>query len=299
MRAIQIDRFGGPDVAVLRDVPDPVPGPGEVLVRTVAATVNPVDYKSRIGFVRNPEWRFPLGLGRDLAGVVVSSEDPAWRSGDAVVAAVPQWGSGRGSWAELVTVPGTLLAHAPRSLPLVEAAALPLAGLTAWQSLELADPQPGDHVLVVGAAGAVGSLVVQLAVARGLAVDALVTRDAHVALVRELGAGAATRDAAALPTGRYHVAIATASGVPVAHSLVPGGRYVTICDDPGIDDLEGHPVRHVSVREDGKDLASLVELVDARRLQARVARSYPVAEHLAACAAAEAGGLAGKVVLTF
>lgn len=299
MRAIEIDRFGGPDVAVLREVPDPVPGHDEVLVRAVAAAINPVDYKSRTGFVRNADWRFPLGLGRDLAGVVVSSRDPAWQAGDAVVTAVPQWGSGRGSWADLVAVPGALLARAPQSLSLTDAAALPLAGLTAWQTLDLAEPRTGERVLVVGAAGAVGSLVVQLAVARGLVVDAVVARAEHAAFVRGLGAGTVTRDPSALPAATYDVAVATASGVPVGHALAPGGRYVTICDDPLIDDLDGHPVRHVSVREDGRELAGLVALVDAGRLQARVARHYPIQEHLAACAAAEAGGLAGKVVMTF
>lgn len=299
MRAIQIDQFGGPEVLTLRDVPEPEPGPGEVLVRTRAAAINPVDHKSRTGFVKNPDWHFPLGLGRDLAGVVVASQDPAWRVGEAVVAAVPHWATGRGSWADLVAISGELVARAPSSLPPTQAAALPLAGLTAWQAVLLADPQPDERVLVVGAAGGVGSLVVQLAVARGLRVDALVTRKEHVPLVRGLGAATVSRGATALPAGRYDLVVATASGVPVGHAIAPGGRYVTICDDPRLDHLDGHPVRHVSVREDGKDLATLVELADSGVIGARVAFACPVEDFREATAAAEAGGLAGKVVLTF
>src|SRR3954447_1371793 len=121
MRAVQIDRHGGIDVLTLREVPTPVPAAGEVLVRTIASSINPVDWKTR-EWDRGPA--FPMTLGWDLAGVVVDSDDPEFRPGDRVVAMSGQLATGIGVWSDLVCLPGAIVAPAPIRLPLVDSAAL-------------------------------------------------------------------------------------------------------------------------------------------------------------------------------
>ncbi|MFF4390964.1 alcohol dehydrogenase catalytic domain-containing protein [Streptomyces sp. NPDC001552] len=126
MRAIQIARHGGPEVLSVREVPQPTPGAGEVLIRTVASSLNPVDWKTRAGEI-GPE--LPATLGWDLAGVVTAANHPGYRPGDQVIAMSAQIATGRGTWAEQVALPARLLAAAPATLPLADAAPLPLAGV--------------------------------------------------------------------------------------------------------------------------------------------------------------------------
>ncbi|MFI6071488.1 NADP-dependent oxidoreductase [Actinoplanes sp. NPDC051343] len=158
MRAVQIDRHGGIDVLTLREVPTPVPAAGEVLVRTIASSINPVDWKTR-AWDRGPA--FPMTLGWDLSGVVAHSTVPRFAPGDRVITMSGQIATGLGTWADLV--PARIRTAAPQRLALVEAAALPLAGLTASQALERVKPGPGERILVTGAVGGVGSLALQLA----------------------------------------------------------------------------------------------------------------------------------------
>src|SRR3954468_6731992 len=162
MRAISQRRFGDPQVLEVIESDRPVLGPGEVLVRIHAAGVNPADWKRRSGLLR----RFgepPFTLGMDLAGTVAVNGDQAGRfnAGDAVYGVVlPP----RGTYAEYAAVPEDSLAPAPPSLDLVHAAALPTAGLTAWQALvRVAGVRAGQRVLIHAAAGGIGHLAVQIA----------------------------------------------------------------------------------------------------------------------------------------
>ncbi|MFB6560817.1 zinc-binding alcohol dehydrogenase family protein [Streptomyces sp. NPDC056400] len=185
MYAIQIARNGGPEVLSVREVPHPTPGVGEVLIRTVASSLNPVDWKTRAGEV-GPQ--LPATLGWDLAGVVTASNHSRYRPGDQVIAVSAQIATSRGTWAEQVSLPARLLTAAPTTLALEDAGALPLAGVTALQALSRAAVTDGDHVLITGAAGAVGGIAVQLARHTGATVDALVSRPEHLDAARELGA---------------------------------------------------------------------------------------------------------------
>ncbi|GHE58445.1 alcohol dehydrogenase catalytic domain-containing protein [Streptomyces capitiformicae] len=160
MLAVQIDVHGGPEVLSVREIAEPVPGPGEVLVRTVASSLNPVDWKTRAWDV-GPE--FPMTLGWDLAGIVVASSSAEFAVGDRVIAMSAQMATGRGTWAQLVALPEHLVTHAPTTLSLAEAATLPLAGTTAVQALAKLELSSRSRLLVTGAAGAVGALAVQLA----------------------------------------------------------------------------------------------------------------------------------------
>ncbi|MGW1737892.1 NADP-dependent oxidoreductase [Nocardia sp. NPDC001965] len=291
MHAVRIDRHGGPEVLTVQTIPDPQPGPGEVLVRTAASSLNPVDWKTRA----QDAGTLPATLGWDLAGIVVTSNDPRWRRGDRVIAMSAQIATGRGTWAELVALPARLLAPAPTTVSLIEAATLPLAGLTARQGLDALDLRHGQRLLITGAAGAVGGLAVQLARAAGIAVDALVSRDEHLNAARDLGADQATSDPTDLNPAAYAAVFDTA-GVDVSRALATGGRYLSISDDP-LPDIAGAARNYV--QEDGRQLAQLTRFVDTGRLRLRVAATYPLGQVRAAHSEFEAGGLLGKIVLTF
>lgn len=296
-RAVQIDRRGGPDVLEIREVPVPTLQAGEVLVRTAASSINPVDWKTR-EWDRGPA--LPMTLGWDLAGVVVASTVAGFRPRDRVVAMSHQLSTGRGTWTDLVALPSRLLAPAPARVALTEAATLPLAGMTAAQAMRDMQPRPGARILVAGAAGGVGALFLQLAALAGVRVDGLVSRNPHVAPIAELGAGLVTDDPHALPRRAYDAVFDTAglerASVDAAALLAGGGQYVSITDDP-LPDIPG--ARTVQVREDGAELARLVRLVDDGGLRLRVAECHPVHEVRAAHRRFEAGGLFGKVVLSF
>ncbi|WP_416237991.1 alcohol dehydrogenase catalytic domain-containing protein [Streptomyces sp. FT1] len=136
-----MDVHGGPEVLTVREVPEPVCGPGEVLVRTVASSLNPVDWKTRAWEETGPA--LPATLGWDLAGIVVASRAPGFAPGDRILAMSAQIATGLGTWAELVALPQRLLTPAPATLSLVEAAALPLAGTAAVQAVAALRPRPG------------------------------------------------------------------------------------------------------------------------------------------------------------
>ena len=187
MRAITQQALGGPEVLELVDLPQPEPTPTEVLVRVAAAGVNPVDWKVRLrgGLLGEP----PFTVGWDVAGTVEALGFGVTRFavGDRVFG-MPRFPREAAAYAEYVTSPSRQLARIPEGLSDVEAAALPLAGLTAWQALvETADVQPGQRVLVLGAAGGVGHLAVQIAKARGAYVIGT-ARSAKHGFLAELGA---------------------------------------------------------------------------------------------------------------
>ena len=187
MRAMIQDELGGPEVLHETALPIPTPGIGQVLVRVRAAGVNPADFMNRQtgAFSGTP----PFVLGWDVAGVVASVGPGVtlFEQGDEVFGLLP-FPRGAGAYAEYVLAPTRALVRKPRSLSFVEAAALPLAGLTAWQMLaETAQISDGSTVLVTGATGGVGHLAVQIAKAQGAHVTAVVSaRNAELA--RSLGA---------------------------------------------------------------------------------------------------------------
>jgi NADPH:quinone reductase-like Zn-dependent oxidoreductase len=294
-RAVQADRTGGIDVLTLRLVPPPTAGAGQVLIRTVASTINPVDRKMRA----NESLKFPLTLGWDISGVVIESNVPDYKPGERVIAMTNPMATGVGAWTDLVALDAGQVTHAPVGVSLGEAATIPLAGLTglqAWNTLVLS---PGKRVLVTGAAGAIGGFVVQLAVSAGVHVDGLVSRPGHVSPVRNLGARFVTEDPAGLPPRSYDAVIDTIAlssrGVDVRQLVSRNGQYVTTGQDesklPG-----GHSIR---VRHDPEGLGHLVKLVDDGTLRLRVAAHHRLHKIHDAHKQVEAGGLLGKVVVDF
>ncbi|MGN6299955.1 MAG: NADP-dependent oxidoreductase, partial [Angustibacter sp.] len=190
MKAITISSYGGADVMELTDQPDPIVGPDYVLVRVKASSVNPVDYKVREGYLQGAfPSHLPMILGWDVAGVV-EKVGPAVRDfaeGDEVIGYVRKDSLEHGTYAELVAAHVRHLARKPASATFEEAAALPLAGLTALQSLRLAEVGEGDTVLVHAAAGGVGSFAVQIAKSLGARVIGTASAANHEYL-RSLGA---------------------------------------------------------------------------------------------------------------
>ncbi len=195
MRVVEYERFGGPDVLVVRDRADPKPGPGRVLIRVHAAALNPKDIIVQSGRHALHRLiggtRFPKRLGYDWSGecIAVGADVTAVRPGDALYGMIDAWAGGACA-THLVAVAGEL-AGKPEALSWADAAAVPLAALTALQALrDLAGVGPGHRVLVNGASGGVGTFAVQVAKALGATVTA-VTSGKNEALVRSLGADVA------------------------------------------------------------------------------------------------------------
>jgi NADPH:quinone reductase len=193
MKAVFYARFGGPEVLKIGELADPVPGPGQVLMRVRAAAINPVDWKIASGAFKSIfPYAFPIipgwdaagevaGLGPDVTGFTLGEHVHAYTRRDTV-----QWGC----YAQYVCVDAAVLARTPAGMSAVQAAAIPLVGLTAWQSLiAFADLQPGQTVLIPAAVGGVGSLAVPLAKWRGARVIAT-CGTANIAAAKALGADA-------------------------------------------------------------------------------------------------------------
>nr|WP_232013807.1 NADP-dependent oxidoreductase [Glycomyces terrestris] len=297
---MQIDRFGSLDVLGLVSASPPEPKDGEVLVRTVATSLNPVDVKTREG-VFGETTPLPATLGWDLAGIVVEGARSGLRTGDRVIAMSHQLADGRGTWADLVAVPARAVAPAPAAASLMEAATLPLAGLTALQSLDWLGLSAGQRLLVTGAGGAVGGNALQIARARGIEVDALVSRDEQVAPALEHGAGTATADRRELRSRAYDAVFDT-FGAFTTEAVADGGRYLSVATQAGpIPDLSSRGVETVvnQVREDGAGLRELARLVDDGSLRPRVHAVFGLGEIRAAHERLQGGGLNGKIVVVF
>ncbi|WP_439680714.1 NADP-dependent oxidoreductase [Embleya sp. MST-111070] len=308
MKAIRFHEFGGSEVLRYEDVEHPIPGPGQVRVRVAATSFNPVDDHIRAGVLAQ---MIPVSLpyvpGIDLAGTVaeLGADVRGFAVGDRVVAMLPL--DSAGGAAEYVVVPAESLAPAPRTVDLVDGAALPLSGLAAWQTVfELAEVKPGQSVLVNGAGGAVGSLVVQLAVDAGATVTAV---DAPRNAERLRGYGA-ERVVGPLDLAEGPAAVGGPFHVVVNHVRVSPEELARLSDyvaDGGVAASTAGPipedparsVRSASlwVRSDAAQLAELVAKVDAGSLRLHIASRRVVAELAAVHEDAGAGRLPGKTVV--
>ena len=306
MRAIAINEYGGPEILQLVDVPEPIVGPDVVLVRARAAGVNPVDFKVRKGGLESRfPCHFPLIPGWDVAGVVeaVGPAVPELSEGDEVVGYVRrdhiQWGT----YAELVSAPVRTLAPKPASLSWTQAAALPLAALTAWQTLtRVLGVGEDDVVLVHAAAGGVGSFAVQLAQILGARVIGTAS-EANGEHLRALGAEPvvygdrlAERVRAVAPEGVTAVLdLVGGEALDVSPQLLrEGGRLASVIDPVRVRELGG---AYWFVRPDPDGLATLSRLVDAGRLAVHVERTYSLEQAADAHRLIEGGHMRGKLAL--
>lgn len=305
MRAVVYDAHGGPEMLRIADVPEPTVGPDSVLVRVRAAAVNPVDWKIREGRMDGLlDVFFPAIPGWDVAGVVERPgvAAPEFAPGDEVVGYVREDVVRRGTFAEQVAAPVRTLGRKPAGLSWVQAAGLPLAGLTAYQALvHVLRVGGGDTVLVHAASGGVGAMAVQIAAARGARVIGTASPRNHGRL-RALGAepvaygdGLVERVRSVAPGGVTAVLDLVGGAAPATTSEVaaPGVRLVSVVD-PRVAEYGG---RYLFVRPDRADLAALGELVDAGKLTVEVARTFPLERAADAYRFAERGHTGGKVVV--
>jgi len=307
MRAVVQDIVGGPEVMQVTDRPSPRPGPGEVVLRVKAAGINPVDLAVRSGMyplLGEP----PFTIGWDVSGVVtaVGQDVNGMALGDEVFG-MPLFPKQAAAYAEEIVAPAAELAPKPKALSHEQAAALPLAGLTAWQGLvRIARLDQGQRVLIHGAAGGVGHLAAQIAKARGATVIATASAD-KVEFVRTLGADETIdyRKTDFLGVARdVDVALETIGGDHAADTVKairPGGVLVSLLNvnEPAMAAAKDKDIRveRMSVRPDRDGLLELARLVDAGRLKVHVERSFPL-DQAAEAHAFQSTKPKGKVVLT-
>jgi NADPH:quinone reductase-like Zn-dependent oxidoreductase len=314
MRAMAIEEFGGPERIRLMDLPKPVLGPDYVLIKAAAAGVNPVDWKVREGGLANRfPHHFPLILGWDVAGVVedVGPAVTRFAPGDEVVAYARKSCVEFGTYAEYVTVVEDWVSPAPAVVGAPAAAALPLAGLTAWQTVVTAlGVTSGERVLVHGGSGGVGSFAVQLLVGLGAEVLATASSASHEFL-ESLGAkpidrhGDLVEQVKALASEGVDAVLDIAGGPPAVEESLPlirdGGRVTSIQKPPPLDDesrARGLWARYVFVRPSGAQLAELVRRVDSGDLIIHLERTYPLHQAAEAQEMLRGGGsVRGKLSL--
>jgi len=297
MRAVVMHETGGPDVLQLEDVDPPEPGEGEVLVRVHAASVNPIDWKMRRGGPGRP---LPAVLGIDASGTVEVSRAEGFGEGDEV------FGRASGAYAELATAPAGQIARKPAELSHEQAAAIPVAGMTAWQGLfDHGGLERGQTALIAGAAGGVGHFAVQFA---------------HVAGARVIGTGSSRNRDFVLGLGADEYVDYTqqdvgevVSGVDVAfdtvggettESLLPtvreGGILVAIAGAPPEEAARERGVRTDVFRAgpSPEQLSRIAELVVGGQVRVELTEVLPLAEIRRAHELSESGHTRGKIVLT-
>lgn len=309
MRAAIIDRFGGPEeFHLVDDLPTPSPGPGEVLVRVLAAGVNPVDYKIRDGSSGvakklRPE-DFPLVLGRECCGEVAElGEGVTDLEVGQRVYGMPSMGHQAGCYAEYVALPAQGLAPAPEQADTIALAGTALAGTTAWTAVhDLAKVTADDIVLVHGGGGGVGQFVVQLAVSAGATVYATASAR-HAERIKSWGATPidyTTQDFTQAPRPTVIIdGVYFGTYEPSLDHLAPGGRMVLL---PTLADLEPARARGIEVSvpaitPDRGRLEALAAQVADGSLQVEVSQVLPLAEVAQAHEIVETGHAQGKIVL--
>lgn len=317
MRAIGITTFGGPEALQVVDLPDPAPGPGELVLRVHAATVNPTDTVLRSGARadRLKDVPPPHVPGMDAAGIleqIGEGVDTDLGMGDRVMAIVVPLGA-HGAYAERVVVPAESVARSPAGVSDAEASTLPMNGLTARQALDALSLAPGSTLAVTGAAGAVGGYAVQLAKADGLRVVADAAR-ADESIVEGFGAdlvvprGDRFSDEVRLvvPDGVDGLIDAALLEDKAVGAVRDGGSVVTLrgydgaaLAAPSRRGVVFHPIYVRNYAREHAKLDGLRAQAEAGALTLRVARTFPADHAPEAHRLLEAGGVRGRIVLEF
>ena len=307
MKAIRQEALGGPEVLELVEVERPEAKPTEVLVRLRAAGVNPVDWKTRArgGYLGAP----PFTVGWDVAGIVeeVGRGVTRFSPGDRVFG-MPRFPKEAAAYAEYAASPSRQLARIPDALSDVEAAALPLAALTAWQALvETAAITRGSRVVILGAAGGVGHLAVQIAKSRGAYVIGTASAGKHPFLA-QLGVDEAVDYTSEAVEERVHdadVLLDAVGGdgtVAALGALRDGGLAIVVPSVSNVDGLQaqvGDRVRITGllVEPDRTGLEAIADLAALGRLRPTIAQTFPLADAARAHELGEQGRTMGKLVL--
>ena len=330
MKAWVIEKYGGPDVLKLTDLSEPTVGDEDVLIEMRATSVNPLDWKIRNGLLKLVrKANFPLAMGSELSGVVldVGSKVSAFKPGDEVYSRVNK--DRTGTWAERIAVHQSHVARKPKNLTFEETAAIPLAGLTAWQCLvERGRLQKGQKVLIHAGAGGVGTLAIQIAAHLEAEIATTASAPKHELLkslgahhcidyrnenfedvlsdydlvLEALGNESAKRSVKVLRKGGQIVSIAGALDPQTAEEMGLGWflrRAIRISSWSvrRAARAGGCTYRFLFMREDGEQLARLTKLIEAGELKATVDKVFPFEETDQAVAYAERGKSTGKVII--
>ena len=300
MKTIRIHAFGGPDVLRFEDVPRPAPGRDKLLVRVHAAGVNPVDWKIREGHLG--QVTFPASMGSDFSGVVesVGPGQHQFRPGDPVFGVVAEES---GSYADFALAPDSRVAKKPAALDHTQAAALPIASLTAWQALfDTAGLKAGQKVLIHAAAGGVGGFAVQFAKWKEAYVIGTASAQ-NIDFVRELGA----HEVIDYRAGRFEdvlrdvdVVLDTMGGDTQERSwqvLKPGGILVSIVQPPKGTPANGVRGVFMVSQPKGEQLAPIADLVTRGLVKVHVEKVFPLSEARQAQELSQSGHVRGKIVL--
>jgi|SRR5579872_276171 len=307
MKAVRFHTYGTPDVLVYEDVPKPEPAAGEVLVKVHATSVNPIDWKIRAGYLKSfRDYPLPFILGWDVSGVVesVGAGVTGFKPGDEVYG-FPD-ASRNGAYAEYIAVEQTKLAHKPRSLDHIHSAAIPLAGLTAWQALfDTASLTAGQKVLIQAAVGGVGHLGVQFAKLKGLYVAGTAS-GRNQEYLKQLGCDLPIN----YETTRFEDvvqdfdAVVESLGGDVRNRswkvLKKGGILVALIGPPpSEEDAKAHGVRASIIWGQAKpdQLMEIARLADSGKVRPEIAAVFPLHDAAKAHRMSETEHVRGKIVL--
>ncbi len=302
MKAVRIHEFGGPEVLMYEDVPVPQPGLGEIRIKVIAAGVNPVDWKIRNGSMKIP---LPMTMGFDVSGIVdaLGPKVDQFHPGDQIFAKASP---AHGGYAEYTIVSESQAALKPRSIGFIEAAAIPTAGLTAWQMLfDIAGLKNDQTVLIHGAAGGVGSFALQFAKWKGAHAVATAS-NFNVQFLKSLGADEVIDYNAQRFEDIVHdvdVVIDTVGGDTFDRSwgvLKPGGFLVTSVADVQEDvaNARGVRARHIVSQANSNELAQIAKIIDGKLIQPIVTMVLPLSEAKKAQEVSESRHTRGKIVLS-
>lgn len=302
MKAIRIHEFGGPEVLKYEDIPEPEPGPNEIRIKIFAAGVNPIDWKIRRGYIGSLP--LPTIMGLDVAGTVdmVGQSVTSLQPGDEVFAKVA---IGKGGYAEYTAASPAEMALKPKSIDFVESAAIPTAGLAAWQSIfDLAGLEKGQSILIHGAAGGVGTFAVQFAKWKGAYVIGTAS-DKNAEFLKSIGADEVIdykNQRFEDLVGNLDVVLDTVGGDTFERSwdiLKPGGFLVTtIANIPeGEPEKRGVRAKRVVTQSDGKELAQIAAIIDERKIKPVVTAVLPLEDARKAHEMSETLHTRGKIVL--
>jgi NADPH:quinone reductase-like Zn-dependent oxidoreductase len=306
MKAIVVHEYGGPEVLKYEDVPRPEPKENEVLVRVIAAGVNPVDGAARSAkFAQFLGIKLPAIPGYDIAGVVenTGAKITKFKSGDPVYAYIAL--DKGGAYAEYAAVTEKEASPKPNSLTFVEAAAVPLVAETAWQALiDTAKLSAGQTVLIHGGSGGVGSFAIQIAKARGAKVFATASTP-NQELLKQLGADVAldyTKQKFEDIAKDVDVVLDSVGKDTLARSyrvVKKGGFIVSIVGKPDPAELEKHGIRgsSMSVEPNSDELAEITKMIDAKKIKVIVSQTFPLADAAKAQEQVATHHTRGKIVL--
>ncbi len=306
MKAVRIHTYGNADQLVYEDAPMPIVEANDVLIKVVASSVNPVDWKIREGHLKEMvSYSMPVILGLDVSGIVesVGKNVTKFKVGDAVFSRPDV--KRNGTYAEFVAVNEDEVASKPKTISHVESASLPLAGITAWEALfTTAQLSANQKVLIHGGSGGVGSLAIQLAKSRGAYVIST-TSTKNLALVKSLGAD----EVIDYKNQRFEEIVKEADVVfdtiggevqKLSWSVLkPEGILVSIVSQPSEETAAKHKVRSafIFIGPNAEILTQIAELVDEGKVRPIVGAEFALADIAKAQALSESGHSVGKIVL--